>query len=248
MKVILKPPRGNYYGNLLWNKDEAEKFSSQLHSSIGKIRSLGYYASPFPEGDGLAFGDESKTKKNADMVGDFRKCLDWADISVDLTFSVPEKSERSQPPTLGFEDESLLSKADIGLAQLEDAIFLFINGRRISAVTLAGAADGIFSGLLKQQGQTSLAEDTWSHIEKVREITGLFYAGDRTKKDAFNEWNDARNRLKHHDGRDEEHLRINVFDEAYFAIERASLGAEKLGLKAANHQEYKNWLISNVFM
>lgn len=248
MKAILKPPRGNFYGNLLWNKGEAEKVSSRLRLAIEKIRSRGYYASQYPEGDGLAFGDESKRRKDVEIVGDFRECFDWVDISVDLTFAVPDKSEKSPPPTLGYEDDVLLSKADIALTQLQDAIDLFINGSRISAVTLAGAADGIFSGLLKQQGQTPPAEDTWSHIEHVREITGLSYAGDRTQRDAFNEWNDARNRLKHHDGRDEEHLKINVFDEAYFAIERACLGAEKLGLKVANHQVYKNWLISNVFM
>lgn len=225
-----------------------EKISGKLQLSIEKIRNLGYYASQYPEGDGLAFGDESKTKKDAEMVEDFRLCFDWADISVDLSISVHENAERSPPPTLGYETDSLLTKADIALTQLEDAIDLFIQGNRISAVTLAGAADGIFSGLLKQQGQTSTAEDAWGHIERVREITGLSYARDRTKRDAFNEWNDARNRLKHHDNRDEDHLIINVFDEAYFAIERACVGAEKLGIKVSNHQEYRSWLISNIFM
>ncbi len=89
-----------------------------------------------------------------------------------------------------------ISKADLGKVQLEDAIDLSLAGKRISVITLAGAADGIFSGLLKEQGKSSSAEETWDEIEEIREKTGLGYAGERTKKNAFNEWNEHRNRHK----------------------------------------------------
>ena len=36
-----------------------------------------------------------------------------------------------------------ISKANLAKVQLEDAITLFLSGKRISAITLAGAADGI---------------------------------------------------------------------------------------------------------
>lgn len=145
------------------------------------------------------------------------------------------------------EEDIEISKAELAKAQLEDAIDLFLAGKRISVITLAGAADGIFSGLLNQRGEFSAAEDTWNEIEEVRAKTGLAYAGGRTKKDAFNEWNEHRNRLKHHDKRDGDVLQFSAFDEAYHAIQRANLDAEKLGIVAKNRQEYENWLIENIY-
>jgi hypothetical protein len=248
MKAIVKPPRGHYYGNLLWNASEVSESATLIQNSLENFRRLGYYASPFPEGDGVAFGDETKKKKDAEIVGDLRACFEWLDISVDLTFSLQERSRNSPAPSFGHEESILLSKAHIALAQLEDAIELFIKGNRISSITLAGAADGIFSGLLKQKGILSPAEKTWASVEEARRSTGLSFGGERSKRDAFNEWNSTRNKLKHHDDKDEEQIEVNVFDEAYYAIQRANADAEKLGLKARNRQEYENWLIENVFM
>lgn len=244
MKATFKPPRGNYYGNLLWNSSEVAKKSNLIADSLDRIRKLGYYASQFPEGDGISFGDETKSKKDIGILVDFRSCFEWLDIS----FSPQKATTKSPQPTLGYEEDSILSKAHIALAQLEDAIELFLNDRRVSAITLAGAADGIFSGLLKQQGISSPAEETWERIKEIREITGLAYAGDRTQKDAFNEWNETRNSIKHHDARDEGEIKINVFDQACYAIQRANYGAEKLGLVVRNREEYENWLIVHVFM
>ena len=141
-----------------------------------------------------------------------------------------------------------ISKADLAKAQLEDAIELFLAGKRISVITLASAADGVFSGLLKQQGKLTAAEETWDDVEKIRKKTGLAYAGDRIKKDAFNEWNEHRNILKHHDKRDSVTLKFSAFDEAYNAIQRANLDAEKLGIIPNNRQDYENWLIENIYM
>ncbi|MCX4028195.1 hypothetical protein H0A36_20465 [Endozoicomonas sp. SM1973] len=45
-----------------------------------------------------------------------------------------------------------LTETEIGLHQLEKGILLFLNEQDfICSITLAGAADGIFSGLLKKQ-------------------------------------------------------------------------------------------------
>jgi hypothetical protein len=141
-----------------------------------------------------------------------------------------------------------INKTDLAKEQIEDAIDLFLSGKRISAITLAGAADGIFTGLLKQQGISSAAEETWQEVEEIRQSTGLAYAGDRTKEDAYNEWNQFRNRLKHHDNRDGEVIQFSAFDEAYHAIQRANADAEKLGIFPKNRQEFENWLIENIYM
>jgi hypothetical protein len=247
MKAIFKPPREPYTGNLLWDVNEARNHVSAIQISLERIRKLGYWASPFPEGDGVTFTDEAKTKKDSEIVKDFQHCFDWLEITVDLTFNRQEAAKKQNQASLGYEDNIVLSKAEIAKVQLEDAIDLFLAEKWVSAITLAGAADGIFAGLLKQQGKQSAAEETWPHIEEVRSVTGLDYAGTRTKKDSFNEWNEHRNALKHHDKEDEERLEFNAFDQAYYSIQRANGDAEKLGLVARNRQEYENWLIVNLF-
>lgn len=141
-----------------------------------------------------------------------------------------------------------INKADLAKEQLEDAIDLFLSGKRISVITLAGAADGIFTGLLKQQGIPSAAEETWQEVEEIRQKTGLAYAGDRNERDAYYEWNQYRNRLKHHNKRDGEVIHFSAFDEAYHAVQRANADAEKLGIFPKNRQEYENWLIENIYM
>ncbi|QYZ67009.1 MAG: hypothetical protein OI74_09205 [Gammaproteobacteria bacterium (ex Lamellibrachia satsuma)] len=248
MKAIFKPPREPYTGNLLWDIVEARAFSSEITNSLEMLRKKGYWASPFPEGDGVTFTDEGKSKKDIELLNDFRACFDWLEISLDLTFSKENIKTKPAESKLSFEKNVVLSKIEIALTQLEDAIELFITGKRLSVITLAGAADGIFAGLLKQRGDKNAAEDTWKYIEEMRANTGMAYAGDRTKKEAFNEWNEHRNRLKHHDNRDEETLEFSAFDQAYYAIQRANADAEKLGVEAKNRQEYENWLIETIYM
>lgn len=146
------------------------------------------------------------------------------------------------------EADSKIGKATLAKMQLEDAIDLFLMKKRISAITLAGAADSIFAGLLEQRGEESVAKEVWGNIVEIRKKTGLVYAGDRTEKDAFVEWNNSRNRLKHHDGKEGDTLTLNVFDEAYLSIQRANRDGDKLGVVAKNRQEYENWLVENIYM
>lgn len=245
--AVLKPPHHEYTGNLLWNSADAVGRESEISASLAKFRELGYWASPYPEGDGVTFKDESGDKRNEGIVSDARKCFSWLDISVDLTSLNQKAPTRSPMPSLGYEDPIKVQKSRMALAQLEDAIELFLAGKRLSSITLAAAADGVFAGLLKQKGMQSAAEETWEQIEQLREVTGIAFAGDRTKKDAFNEWNWHQNRLKHHDNRDEQLLEINVFNHAYYAIQRAVADAEKLGLEVGNYFQYQEWLAENVF-
>jgi len=248
MKAILKPPREPYTGNLLWGVNEAQSFNSEIQCSLEEVRKPGYWASPFPEGDGVTFRDETESKKDIEILNDFRDCFKWLKIGLDLTCSKEQAKNKPAESKLSFEENVVLKKSEIAMLQLEDAIDLFMSGKRISVITLAGAADGIFAGLLKQSGEISAAEDTWKDIEEVRTKTGMAYAGDRTKKDAFNEWNQHKNQLKHHDKRDEEKLEFSAFDQAYYAIQRANADADKLGLQAQNQQEYEAWVIQTIFM
>jgi hypothetical protein len=245
--AILLPPHHEYTGNLLWNASDVIGREVEISASINQLRGLGYWASAFPEGDGVTFTEDTKQKRNDELVSDIRTCFKWLNITVDLTQLNQEAPKRSPLPSLGYEDTVKIKKVDLALMQLEDAIDLFLDGKRLSSITLAAAADGVFSGLLSQKGEKSAAEETWEGIEQARESTGLDIAGDRTRKDAFNEWNWHQNRLKHHDNRDDEYLDINVFDHAYYAIKRALADAKKLGLEPKNHFPFEKWLFENIF-
>lgn len=146
------------------------------------------------------------------------------------------------------ESDSEIGKNTLAKIQLEDAIDLFLARNFISAITLAGAADGIFAGLLEQQGEDSAAKEMLKSIIGIREETGLKYGGVRTKKDTFNEWNKSRNRLKHHDVEEGGTLLLNAFDEAFISIQRANKDGDKLGVVAMNRQKYENWIIENIYM
>jgi hypothetical protein len=146
------------------------------------------------------------------------------------------------------EADSEIGKATLAKIQLEDAIDLFLARKLISAITLAGAADGIFAGLLEQQGEDSTAKEIWKSVIDIREKTDFKYGGVRTEKETFNEWNKSRNRLKHHDGKEGGALLLNVFDEAFISIQRANKDGDKLGVVATNRQKYENWIIENICM
>ena len=147
-----------------------------------------------------------------------------------------------------FEDDVVLSKTEIARFQLEDAIELFLAGKRVSAITLASAAEEIFARLLNLRGEVSAVEETWEHIEEVRAETGLPYAGARTKCDAFREWNEKRNALKHHSKADKDPLIFSPFDAAFEIINRANINGDRLGVVANNRRDYENWLIENIFL
>jgi hypothetical protein len=104
VKAKFLPPRDNYSGNLLWNKSKFSDVSSKIESSLGKLREIGYWASAFPEGDGVTFNvtDETATKSNDEMFNDFRSAFDWVDIE-----TAKSKDSNSELAELEDEDETL---------------------------------------------------------------------------------------------------------------------------------------------
>lgn len=77
-------PNGHYSGNLLWNKAEALVREPAIADSLSLIRLRNYWASAFPEGDGVTFTDENK-RSDAEVLKDFINCFDWLDIAVGQT-------------------------------------------------------------------------------------------------------------------------------------------------------------------
>ena len=131
--------------------------------------------------------------------------------------------------TLGYEDETNISKREIAKLQLTEAIALFLIGKYVCAITLSGAAEAVLAGLLSEASQPSVVEDSIDVIQRVRQHTGLAVAAGKKNKEMFNDWNNARNELKHHTMGDDENVTLNLFDEAYWMIKRATVNAAKLG-------------------
>ncbi|EGR1894481.1 hypothetical protein D3O61_23500 [Vibrio vulnificus] len=80
MKARFLPPRDNYSGNLLWNKEAFSDKSQEISLSINKLRDMGYWASAFPEGDGVTFNFYDSTKTSEEMFDDFRLSFNWIEI------------------------------------------------------------------------------------------------------------------------------------------------------------------------
>mgnify|MGYP001766917021 CR=1 FL=1 len=149
-------------------------------------------------------------------------------------------------PKLGYEEDTRITKTEIARVQLTEAISLFLAGKHLCAITLSGAAEEIFARLLNSRGEKSIVESSFHEIQSIREKTGLCVMSNRLKNEVFNEWNSARNTLKHHGKESEETISLNLFDEAYWMIRRALSNAEKLSISIDNEPEFENWVIIKI--
>lgn len=158
--------------------------------------------------------------------------------------------------TLGFENDTRISKAEIAQTQLVEAIHSFLAGKFLCAITLAGASEEIFSRLVNQRGEISVVEEplkaisvveeSFKKIQVIRKKSGLSVMSGKPKNEVFNEWNSARNTLKHHSKTDDEVVTINLFDEAYWMIKRALANADKIEISISNRLDFENWIIINI--
>jgi hypothetical protein len=150
-------------------------------------------------------------------------------------------------PTLGYEADTEISKIEMARIQLDESINLFLSGKFLCALTLAGAAEEILAGLLRVQGLASAVERSADAIQQIRVVQALA-ASPALVKSPFREWNAARNAAKHHGGNDGETVVLNLFDESYWMIERGLTNARSLGLSVCNEIDFRNWIVLNINM
>lgn len=151
--------------------------------------------------------------------------------------------------SIGFKDTEVLSKSEVALTQLNDAISLFVNEHFISSLTLAGAADGVLSGLLQAKGEKCEAEVSVELFKTFREVLDLDPEIDhKPKAEFFREWNQDRNRVKHHNKNESSTISINSSDAAYWMLRRALSNAKRLGLQVSLKSKFENWLVENVHL
>jgi hypothetical protein len=135
------------------------------------------------------------------------------------------------------------TKLDIASKQLEMAIGLYVSGRdKISAITLAGAADGILFQLLLDAGKENFAD----HMRKAEaETTGIL----ATRGEAGRQMNDVLNinDCKHMDPGDADYVDIDVDGAALGAILKAcSNHFELLGKRESFVEAFLYWVRENV--
>lgn len=95
MKIDYYHQKENMYGNIMWDKNLGENESTHPVNSIEKntethplemFRSLGYFASCFPEGDGIAIKEETEQKTPGMVADDIISCFGW-DVCIKATSS-----------------------------------------------------------------------------------------------------------------------------------------------------------------
>lgn len=84
MKAKLLLPRGNYSGNLLWRKAELPGKELQLALSLERLNEFGYWASAFPEGDGVTFNDKGAGRSEQKILDEFCEAFPWLDVSMGI--------------------------------------------------------------------------------------------------------------------------------------------------------------------
>jgi hypothetical protein len=149
-------------------------------------------------------------------------------------------------PTLGYQDDTEISKLEIARVQLEEAIAMFVGEKFLCALTLAGASEEILSRLLNSRGQFSAMEQSAEAVLSIKQTTGLAGLAEVTDKRLYKSWNAARNAAKHHNVNESETVVLNVFDEAYWMVRRALANAKGLGLSVCNEVDFENWIIVNI--
>jgi len=154
-------------------------------------------------------------------------------------------------PTLGYEGRVEISKIELARIQLVEAIVLFMQGNYVCAITLAGASELILAGVLEEIGTNTVVEESIGVIAAIHGMKSVNGAvlkpmQGNSDKAIYNQWNEARNTLKHHNKNKPSTITINLFDEAYWLIKRALTNSKKVNLIIENEQEFESWIICNI--
>ncbi|WP_316206850.1 MULTISPECIES: hypothetical protein [unclassified Bradyrhizobium] len=79
--AVLIHPNGDVNGNILWPGVLPVEHRAALPAAIATITTRGYWANPFPEGDGVTFKRERDKSYDPDVsLADFRAAFDFLDL------------------------------------------------------------------------------------------------------------------------------------------------------------------------
>ena len=89
VEALFLHPYDNYSGNILWTFPTNSPDFEKMDESLKKIRKLGYWASAFPEGDGITFSHENYSNEKG--LVDFSRCFSWLNLIVTSPNELSEK-------------------------------------------------------------------------------------------------------------------------------------------------------------
>ncbi len=145
MNALLLHPHDNVSGNILWPIRPSDDDLESITLALMKIRALGYWASPFPEGDGITF-NKDYYRPEAGLV-DFRKCFDFIEFH--------EPSDQQWGTSLG----ALAEGASITATCLVPVTnFLLLETFSIGKTTFHAPVDGIEVQLLTHRWGMELCD------------------------------------------------------------------------------------------
>ncbi|MGB3492164.1 MAG: hypothetical protein WBA57_05520 [Elainellaceae cyanobacterium] len=76
-KAILRHQRGNNSANLIWGPPLPEEYDKLIENGCKELHKLGYFANPFPEGDGITLKHPKYLPNN--VLTDVRSIFPWLD-------------------------------------------------------------------------------------------------------------------------------------------------------------------------
>lgn len=80
--AIMIHPRGDVMGNVLWPDALPPEHLAALPAAIANLTAQGYFASPFPEGDGITFKRYGEAAYDPQVcLSDFRAALSFLDLN-----------------------------------------------------------------------------------------------------------------------------------------------------------------------
>ena len=130
-------------------------------------------------------------------------------------------------------------KINLAKEQLEDAIDMLIRGRYISCLTLAGAAEEVFTGL----ANAKLGKNPFNLIHEIINCDLAAEGHQQISRGNFRKVrNRARNLVKHHDQGDDESIHINRRGQALATLSQAIISADMLDVKYKNKRKYNVWV------
>src|SRR5690606_10348018 len=80
--AVLKHQKGDVNANLIWGPPLSADYQLLAADACAALRKLGYFASPFPEGDGVTFSHPEYSPISA--MSDVSSHFPWLDITEDL--------------------------------------------------------------------------------------------------------------------------------------------------------------------
>ncbi|WP_447915470.1 hypothetical protein [Delftia acidovorans] len=123
--------------------------------------------------------------------------------------------------SLGYQEDTSMSKFKIARLQIEGAIALLINKIFLCELTLVGATEEISSRLMNLRGQHSSMEQSADAVRALKNSTALTALAEVTDMLLYKRRNSARKSAKHHNDGESETVALNLFDEVYWMTRRA---------------------------